>query len=153
MIIRNTLYCLKHYIMKTLKIKRPQENFNKFCSYDLFVGSDKIAKLKNGEEKSVEISTELENEQLYAKIQWCGSTKINVNSIEPNPTITITGNEFLNRRMPFIIGLFPVVGIIIFTGTSQLTKNIGIGVLILLLVFLVGTLTIGRSKWLRVEVG
>lgn len=39
--------------MKPLKIKRPQENFNKFCSYDLFVGSDKIAKLKNGEEKSV----------------------------------------------------------------------------------------------------
>lgn len=137
--------------MKTIKIKRPHENFNKFCSYDLFVGSNKIVELKNGEEKSIEIPTELENEQLYAKIQWCGSTKINVNSIEPNPTITITGNEFLNRRMPFIIGLFPVVGIIIFTGTSQLTKNIGIGVLILLLVFLVGTITIGRNKWLRVE--
>ena len=41
--------------MKTITIKRPHENFNKFCSYELFVGSDKIAKLKNGEEKSVEI--------------------------------------------------------------------------------------------------
>jgi len=139
--------------MKTLKIKRPQENVNKFCSYDLFVGSDKIAELKNGEEKSIEIPTELENEQLYAKTHWCGSTKINISNIEPNSTISISGNEFLNRRIPFIVGLFPVVGIIIFTGTSQLTKSIGVGVLVLLFVFLVGTLTIGRNKWLRVEVG
>jgi len=139
--------------MKPLKIKRPHENFNKFCSYDLFVGSDKIAELKNGEEKSIEIPTELENEQLYAKTHWCGSTKINISNIEPNSTISISGNEFLNRRIPFIIGLFPVVGIIIFTGTSQLTKSIGVGVLVLLFVFLVGTLTIGRNKWLRVEVG
>lgn len=139
--------------MKTLKIKRPHENFNKFCSYDLFVGSDKIAELKNGEEKSIEIPTELENEQLYAKTHWCGSTKINISNIEPNSTISISGSEFLNRRMPFIIGLFPVVGIIIFTGTSQLTKSIGVGLLVLLFVFLVGTLTIGRNKWLRVEVG
>lgn len=139
--------------MKPLKIKRPHENFNKFCSYDLFVGSDKIANLKNGEEKSIEIPAELENEELYAKIQWCGSRKIKVSNIEQNATLTITGSEFLNRRMPFIIGLFPVVGIIIFTGTSQLTKSIGVGVLVLLFVFLVGTLTIGRNKWLRVEVG
>jgi len=139
--------------MKPLKIKRHHENFNKFCSYDLFVGSDKIANLKNGEEKSIEIPAELENEELYAKIQWCGSRKIKVSNIEQNATLTITGSEFLNRRMPFIIGLFPVVGIIIFTGTSQLTKSIGVGVLVLLFVFLVGTLTIGRNKWLRVEVG
>lgn len=139
-------------MMKTLTIKRPSESFNKFCTYGLFVGKIKIAELKNGEEKSVEIPTELENELLYAKIQWCGSKKIDVNSLEPNAIITIAGSEFLNRRMPFIIGLFPVVGIIIFSGTSQLTKNIGIGVLVLLFVFLVGTLTIGRKKWLRVEV-
>ena len=138
--------------MKTLTIKHPQENFNRFCAYELFVGSNKIADLKNGEEKSVEIPTELGNEQLYAKTHWCGSTKINISNIEPNSTISISGNEFLNRRMPFIIGLFPVVGIIIFTGTSQLTKNIGFGVLVLLFVFLVGTLTVGRNKWLRVDV-
>ncbi|HOZ13463.1 MAG TPA: hypothetical protein PLH91_00280 [Tenuifilaceae bacterium] len=137
--------------MKTLKIKRPHENFNKHCTYELFVGKNKIANLKNGEEKSIEIPTELENEQLYAKTHWCGSTKINISNIEPNSTISIIGSEFLNRRMPFIIGLFPVVGIIIFTGNSPLTKNIGIAVLVLLLVFLVGTLTIGRNKWLRVE--
>ncbi|HPV56951.1 MAG TPA: hypothetical protein PKW61_07485, partial [Tenuifilaceae bacterium] len=122
--------------MKTLKIKRPHENFNKHCTYELFVGKNKIANLKNGEEKSIEIPTELENEQLYAKTHWCGSTKINISNIEPNSTISIIGSEFLNRRMPFIIGLFPVVGIIIFTGNSPLTKNIGIAVLVLLLVFL-----------------
>lgn len=138
--------------MKILKIKRPQENFNKHCAYEIIVGKSKIAELKNGEEKSIEIPPELESEQLYAKTHWCGSTKVNISNIEPNSTISISGNEFLNRRMPFIIGLFPVVGIIIFTGTSQLTKNIGIGVLVLLFAFLVGTLTIGRNKWLRVEV-
>ena len=150
MIANNIRYYL-NLAMKKLTIKRPHENFNKYCTYELFVGKSKIADLKNGEENSIEIPTELENEQLYAKTHWCGSTKINISNIEPNSTISISGNEFLNRRMPFIIGLFPVVGIIIFTGTSQLTKNIGIGVLVLLLVFLVGTLTIGRNKWLRVD--
>lgn len=137
--------------MKPLKIKRPHENFNKHCTYELFVGKSKVTDLKNGEEKSIEIPAELENEQLQAKTQWCGSAKINVSNLEPNAILTITGSVFLNKRMPFIIGLFPVVGVIIFTGTSQLTKNIGIGVLVLLFVFLVGTLTIGRNKWLRIN--
>lgn len=137
--------------MKTLSIKRPHENFNTFSTYGLFVGNNKIAELKNGEEKSIEIPTEQENEQLYAKILWCGSTKINVSNIEPNTTLTVVGSKFLNRRMPFIVGLFPMVGVIIFTGTSQLTKNIGIAVLVLFFVFLVGTITFGRNKWLRVE--
>ena len=138
--------------MKKITIHRPKESFNKYCSYKILVGESTLTELKNGEEKIIEIPNELENEPLKAKIQWCGSGKIELNNLTENETIKVSGNEFFNRKLIFVGATFPLIGLT-FTMKNQneLLKYIGIGVLILLLIGLIGTMTIWKNKWLKVE--
>lgn len=137
--------------MKKITLHRPKENFNKNCSYEIIVGEKSLTELKNGEEKIVEIPKELENESLKAKIQCCGSGKIELQDISDNEKITISGNKFLNRKLPLFGAMFPLTGIIIFSNNNIIAKNIGIGILILFLIGLIGTLTVGRNKWLKLK--
>jgi hypothetical protein len=137
--------------MKKIKLYRPIENFNKNCSYEILVNGKKMTELKNGEEKIIEISNEIEKSNLKAKIQWCGSEKLLISESNNIEVVKVTGNKFLNRQMPFVGGLFPLTGIVIFSGNSELFKNVGIGILILLLFGLIGTLTIWKNKWLNVN--
>jgi len=135
--------------MKKITLIRPRESFNKNCSYEIFIGKRKLTELKNGEEKTIEIPKEYENDKLKAKIQWCGSKKTNLHS--SNEVFEIKGNKFFNKYLPFIGGIFPLTGIIIFSKQNQTIKNIGIGILVLLLLFVIGILTVWRNKWLNIE--
>jgi len=137
--------------MKKITFHRPNEYFNKNCPYEIYVGNKKLTELKNGEEKVVEIPNELEKKSLKAKIQWCGSEEIDMNKISENGKIIVSGNKLLNRKLPLIGALFPLTGIMIFITNNVIAKNIGIGLLILFLIGLVGTLTIGRNKWLNLK--
>jgi len=140
--------------MKKITFKRPKESFNQGLSYKIFIGNNKLTELKNGEEKPVEVATELENEQITATIQrWWGSGKMELNSLSENETLNIKGNKFLNKRAMFIIALLPLTGALMFGyGRENLViKNIGIGLLISILIFVIGILTIGRNKWLKIE--
>lgn len=59
--------------MRTITIKRPTENFNKNCSYDIYIGGEQIASLRNGDEKTIETNSNADF--LKGKIYWCGSKK------------------------------------------------------------------------------
>jgi len=137
--------------MLKIQLYRPNESFNKNCSYTLFAGKKKLTELKNGEEKIIEIPDEFMDETLKAKIQWCGSEKLALRDIAPNDKITISGNTFLNSQLPLFGAMFPLAGIMILSTNSIIPKNIGIGILVLFLVGLIGTLTIGRNKWLQIK--
>ncbi len=144
--------------MKKITFKRPKEDFNNGISYKVFVGKNMLAKLENGQEKTIEIPTELENMSIKAKIQkWWGSEKIELNSLSEDKTLTIKGRKFLNKKLTilnvFIVALLPFTGPIIFGyGKENSTiKIIGIGLFILILISTVGFLTIGRNKWLSIE--
>ena len=75
--------------MKKITLHRPKESFNKNCSYEILVGKRTLTELKNGEEKTIEIPTELRNETLKAKIQWCGSEKIELQNLNENEKIIV----------------------------------------------------------------
>jgi len=135
--------------MKKITFIRPKESFNKNCSYEIFIGTRKLTELKNGEKKTIEIPKEYENEKLKAKIQWCGSEKINLNN--ENEILEVKGNKLFNKYLPFVGGIFPLTGIIIFSKQNQTLKNIGIGILVLLLLYVIGILTVWRNKWLNIE--
>ena len=137
--------------MKKITLIRPRESFNKNCSYEIFIGKRKLIELKNGEEKTIEIPNEYEKNNLKAKIQWCGSKKIKLNLNNENEIFEVTGNKLFNKYLPFIGALFPLTGIIIFSKQNPIFKNIGIGILILLLLYVIGTLTIWSNKWLKIE--
>ena len=137
--------------MKTITFQRPEESFNKHLSYNIFVGEKKLAELKNGEEKTIEIPADLEKEILRAKNRWCGSEDYPISELSETVILKVSGNEFLNKKMPFIGTLFPLIGIIIFSSNSQLISNIGIGFMVLLILGLIATLTVWKNKWLKVE--
>ncbi len=140
--------------MKKITFKRPKESFNQGISYKIFIGNNMLAELKNGEEKTIEISTEFENKSIKAKMQkWWGSEKVKLNSLSENETLNIKGNKFLNKRAIFIGALLPLTGVLMFSyGRENLViKNIGIGLFFLILFFAIGILTVARNKWLNIE--
>jgi len=140
--------------MKNIILKRPKESFNQGISYKIFIGDSILTELKNGESKIVEIPDKYKNESIKAKIQkWLGSEKIQLSSLSKNETLKIKGNKFLNKKAIFIISLLPFTGVLMFGyGRENLViKNIGIGLFILILFFVIGFLTIGRNKWLKIE--
>ena len=140
--------------MKKITLKRPKESFNQSLSYKVFLGTNQLTELKNGEEKTIELQPEFENDRIKATIQrWWGSEKIELTSLTENETLNIKGNKFLNKRAIFIGALLPITGALMFGfGRDNLViKNIGIGLFISILFFAIGILTIGHNKWLKIE--
>lgn len=137
--------------MKRIKLYRPKESFNKNCSYKIFIGKTIFAELGNGEERTIEITDELENQELIAKVQWCGSEKFALKSVKENEKITVSGNKFLNKNLPVLGAIFPLTGIVIFNTEYLVLKYIGIGILVIFLLGLIGTLTVGKDKWLTLK--
>lgn len=104
--------------MKKIILRRPLERVNKNFTYAILIENQKVAEIQNGEEKSIEISKYSNNLQLRAKIHWCGSEKIDLNTIENNQIIIIRSNRFLNRTLP-------IATMILFLG-SILLDNLNI---------------------------
>ena len=136
--------------MNKITLHRPKERFNKTFSYKVLVGKKYLTELKNGEQKTIEIPSDLANETLKAKIQWCGSERLELRQLYNSEKIVISGNEFLNRKMPIIGAMFPLIGLMLFN-LNIVPKNIGIGVFILFLIGITGTITLWRNKWLNIE--
>ncbi|MEM6524270.1 MAG: hypothetical protein AAF693_10775 [Bacteroidota bacterium] len=137
--------------MKSITFIRPKESFNKNCSYQIAIGNKILTELKIGEEKSVEIPKGLEHASVQANIYWCGSEKMKLTQIGDDESVIVTGNEFLNRKLPLMGALFLMTGIVIFNDQGILIKGIGIGILSLFLIGLVGTLTVGRNQWIKLR--
>ncbi len=136
--------------MKKLTFLRPKENINKNNSYDIFVGTTKLTELKNGEIKIVDIPDNLKNDNLSAKIKWCGSPEYALSNFSDNDIIRISGNDFLNKKAIWIIVLLPLIGSLTFGyGRENLAiKYMGIGILVTILLFTFYILVIARNKWL-----
>ncbi len=136
--------------MSKIRLYRPEENFNKNCSYKILIGEQVFTELKNGEEKIIELPDELHHKNLKAKIHWCGSEKIALPKVEENERLTIRGNEFLNKKMPLLGAIFPLIGLMIF-GLKIISKEVGVGILILFLIGIIASLSIWRNKWINIK--
>ena len=136
--------------MRKITLHRPKENFNKNCSYEILVGKKYLTELKNGEEKIIEIPSEFKNETLKAKIQWCGSEKMELRNLSENGKIIVSGNKFMNKKMPLFGAMFPLIGLMFFN-LKIVPKNIGIGIFVIFLIGIIGTITIWRNKWLNIK--
>ena len=83
-------------------------------------------------------------------IQWCGSAKWELKHLNENEKIRVSGNNFLNSKLPLFGALFPLIGLVFFD-LEVVPKNLGIAVFILFLFGIIGTFTIGRNKWLNIR--
>tara|TARA_B100000508_G_scaffold137964_1_gene133304 strand:+ start:19 stop:444 length:426 start_codon:yes stop_codon:yes gene_type:complete len=138
--------------MKKITLKRPLEKFNQNCSYDILVGKHKLTDLKNGEEKIIELNSDLQNKNLKAKIQWCGSEKMELSKIPEDGIVNVSGNKLLNKRLPFLGAIIPLIGLT-FTLNHQFIelKYLGVVILILLILGAIGVLTIWKNSWIKLE--
>ena len=133
--------------MKQITLKR-NEKINKNFAYNIYIADQKVTELKNNESKTLDLN--FDSEDLFVKIQWCGSKHISLKDIKDGQIIEISGNNFLNRRLPLFGSMIPLIGLT-FT-QNQLLENIGIGLLIILLSFTIATITIWRSKWIELRI-
>jgi hypothetical protein len=134
--------------MKQVTIKRPLESVNNNCFYTIIISGNKIAEIRNGETKVTEVSDA--SEEIQAKINWCGSNKLNIE--EGENTIEISGNKFFNKWLPFSGSLLVILGMT-FTINHDITwlKTLGILLMILYVLFLIGVLTLWKNKWLTIK--
>lgn len=136
--------------MQKIFLHRPKESFNKHSAYRILLGKQVLTELNNGEEKMIEVPQELNSKELKAKINWCGSQPMKVRQIEVNGKVIIRGNKFLNKIMPLSGAILPLIGLLI-VHLNLVSKTVGMGIIILVLIGLVGTVTIWRNHWLHME--
>ncbi len=133
--------------MPTIKIKRKTENFNENVDYKILVDGILITRLKNGEEKLIEVS---ENSKYISATLGSGrSEKLTIDNISEKETINVSGNEFMNRYLKYYGVIFPLLGLtFILDHDYELIKLIGkilFGILLLIAVYI---LIFMNKKWL-----
>lgn len=133
--------------MKTLTLQRPKEKFNKNCSYEILVDGNFVTCLNNGETKTVAIPNDAEN--LQARLQWCGSQNLSLGKLENQNNIIVAGDSFLNQKMYLIIVPILLLFLILSSPGNETLRNLEIGIIVLLMLGVLGTLTIWRKKWIR----
>jgi hypothetical protein len=136
--------------MRKITVSRPIEEFNKNCSYGIYIGNEKKIELKNGEMKTIEIAST--SEFISARIHWCGCKKIKFTDAAHEMSFEVRGNKFLNHWLS-IFAITPLFGFsLAINYKNEILRNFGIGSLIILLAFVIATLTIWKNKWLDIKI-
>lgn len=138
--------------MKTLTFVRPTEPFNGRCSYTILAGDQVVAELANGESATVPLPPELEGSTLRARHHWVGSVEVPVSDLPDGGRVQVSGSELLNRKLPLAGAMMPLTMLALLGAGNGVFKAGGTAVLVVLLLGLVGTLTVWRDRWLRLEV-
>lgn len=138
--------------MKKITFIRPVESFNKNCSYRIVLGGTLLAELNNGEKKVIEISPGRETEKCKATLQWCGSHSFQLKDLPDDEIVYIRGNKFLNRTMPIMGGIVPIILVLMLNISGVLAKNIALVLLCLVMIGLIGTITVGKNRWISISI-
>lgn len=133
--------------MSTLKIERPSQFNNSMRDYTILVDGTPAGSIKDGETREISLSPG--SHTVAAKIDWCSSPEVAINLVQGQvAALKVGGFKYSNWLMPLaggIIGLHFVLKIFF-----QLEYLI---VLVFpAFLFLVYYLTLGRKKFLSLEV-
>lgn len=66
--------------MYKITIARTSQRVNSMREYDIYLDGQKINAISNGETKTIEVSNG--NHEIYLKVDWCKSKKLNINLAE-----------------------------------------------------------------------
>lgn len=135
--------------MKTIKLTRPNEKFNRNTSYIVFDSNGKkIDMLPNG--ASIEFNISDDVTFIQVKIAWCGSGKIQIPNSSKSTDFIVSGNRFLNTYLIYSGALFVLIGLLF--NKDGLMETIGITIRVLLIAFVVFSVTLLKNKWLNYQV-
>lgn len=136
--------------MPKIKIERSSEWNNKLREIGIYINGNKAGIINDGETKEFEVDSG--HNEIYAKIDWCSSKKLIINTSEDNTThIKLSGFKFGNKLLVIIIGFFALYySLKYFVGL-----DLGIHVIWFpLILFLYPTyyITLGRENYLILKV-
>lgn len=136
--------------MSTIKIKREEENFNQNLDYIIYVDRREIARLKNGEEKTIEIN---ENAQyLEAKIRSGSSKKLALENLSSNQKILISGNRFRNKYLKYAGAIIPIISLtFILKHEYEIIKVLGGILFVTYLLLIIFILIFQKRKWIELR--
>jgi len=138
--------------MKQIRLVRPEEKLNKNCRYTILLNGKPVTDLENGESKLIEIPEQSGRPMLQAKIYWCGSRQTQVAELQDTSEVIVTGNDWLNRKLPLMGAMVPLTGIALLSGASEATKIAGTVILGILMIGLIGTLTLWKNRWIELRI-
>ena len=138
--------------MGKIKINRSSEWTNKLRKINLYIDDVKIDCIEDGELKTYEV--EDGNHSIQAKIDWCGSNKLNIDVDADGVQINLKANNKVSS-------LFQIVGFLTFTSLllTHLKENGLIGIdleyfaiaIIPLFAIVFYHIFIGRNKFLKLQ--
>jgi len=130
--------------MKTINFSRPKEQINSTFNYSIIIDGKQVSKLANGE--TIEIQVPDDAQYLSTQLMWCGSSAIPLSDVKDGDSIRVKGNTFLNRTLPFLTLAILFLGTLFSDG--MVMKVVMTSVIVFAMLSLLGTLTLGRNKWL-----
>ena len=132
-----------------LKLKRENEDFNQNFEYKILIDNKEFTRLKNGEEKIIEIE---ENAQyLEVKINSGFSEKLSIENLSSDQKIKISGNRFRNKYFKYSGALLPLIGLPFILNDDKTIKTISA---ILFAIYILFILYIGifqKRKWINLR--
>jgi len=138
-------YSIIHFfLMKEITINRPNEQWNKFVSYKVFVDGQLKATIHTGEQQIIQVPKTAK--QVQAKIHWVGSKPKQLTNTN---TIVVQANQPYHLLI-FIGALLPLVGVVAALFPSG--AIICYALIALLLLFVIAMATVAKNNWLTLSV-
>jgi hypothetical protein len=136
--------------MGQLKIKRLKEWANRRFSYKILVDGKEQFEIANGQERFLTFD---QGATLQAKLMWCGSKKVDIAEDNGNiKEIRVSANKGLNIRLPVVAStMIALSAALNFLTVDKGLKDFVTALLIGVLIGAIGQLTIGRNRFLDIE--
>lgn len=87
--------------MYKITIVRTSQRVNSMREYDIYLDGQKINAISNGETKTIEVSNG--NHEIYLKVDWCKSKKLNINLAEGQELKLKCGSKITGIKQIFVL--------------------------------------------------
>ena len=131
--------------MTKIIIERSSEWNNKARAIGIYIDGEKIGTIDDGE--TIEYDVENGKSEIFAKIDWCSSPKIELNINEnETKTLKLTGFRYGSWILPIILGLLATYYLLTLIFDIKLIHMVWVPVIVLL--YPTYFITFGKNRYL-----
>ena len=131
--------------MTKIRIERNSEWNNKARAFGIYIDGERVGTINDGETKEYEIGNG--NHEIFAKIDWCRSPKIDLSVTENEiKTIKLSGFKYGGLILPTLLGIM----FIYFIGKYALNVDLNFLIWIMAIGFIypIYFITFGKNRYL-----
>ena len=136
--------------MAKIIVRRNSEMNNRFREIGLYIDGEKVGTINDGETREYEVSDA--NHEVYARIDWCGSQKLKLDTTKGElTTLNLSGFKFGKWLMPILLSLLALVIVLSYFFNVPLIYIFWIPALTIL--YPMYYITVGRNRYLLLKKG